>query len=229
MMKRTMSFLALLLMMVTASTVFTSCTPDEKESTLTVDGSSSTSVSFSERGESNTVWVQSNTSWRVSGKVSGIEVFPSEGNGSTEVTIIASQNTSKSPRQGGIRFLTNDGDASAYVNIYQEGSGSVSDNSDVSGSYVGTLKPIGFSDSPARAYVTLTRLSSDAVRLSCLICEEFGMDMNPVNLKVRKGSDGSYTLTSETNKSIQGTYYGGQLTLTFSNSLASFYFTGYKD
>ena len=228
-MNRKMSLLVILLMMAMTSVVFTSCQKDDEVSTLTVDGSSTTSVSFSERGESNTVWVQSNTSWKVSGKVSGIEVFPSEGNGSTEVTIMASQNTSKSPRQGGFRFLTNDGDASAYVNIYQEGSGSVSDNSDVSGSYVGTLKPIGYSDSPARAYVTLTRLSSDAVRLSSLICEEFGMDMNPVNLKVRKGSDGLYTLISETNKSIQGTYYGGQLTLTFSNSLASFYFTGYKD
>ena len=203
-----MNLLVMLLVMAMTSVVFTSCQKDDEASTLTVDGSLSTSVSFSERGESNTVWVQSNTSWRVSGKVSGIEVFPSEGDGSTEVTIMASQNTSKSPRQGGIRFLTNDGDASAYVNIYQEGSGSVSDNSDVSGSYVGTLKPIGYSDSPARAYVTLTRLSSDAVRLSSLICEEFGMDVNPVNLKVRKGSDGSYTLTSETNKSIQGIYYG---------------------
>lgn len=229
-MKRTKNFKTMLLLMATTVTVvFTSCSQEERESTLTVDGSSSTSVSFSERGESNTVWVQSNTSWRVSGKVSGIEVFPSEGNGSTEVTIIASQNTSKSPRQGSIRFLTNDGDASAYVNIYQEGAGSVSDNSDLSGSYVGTLKPIGYSDSPARAYLTLTRLSSDAVRLSSLICEEFGMDMNPVNLKVRKDSDGSYTITSETNKSIQGTYYAGQLTLTFSNAFASFYFTGYKD
>lgn len=207
-MKRTMNLLVMLLVMAMTSVVFTSCQKDDEASTLTVDGSLSTSVSFSERGESNTVWVQSNTSWRVSGKVSGIEVFPSEGDGSTEVTIMASQNTSKSPRQGGIRFLTNDGDASAYVNIYQEGFGSVSDNSDVSGSYVGTLKPIGYSDSPARAYVTLTRLSSDAVRLSSLICEEFGMDVNPVNLKVRKGSDGSYTLTSETNKSIQGIYYG---------------------
>ena len=99
----------------------------------------------------------------------------------------------------------------------------------MSGSYVSMLKPIGYSDSPARAYVTLTKLSSDAVRLSCLICEEFGLDMNPVNLKVIMGSDGAYTVSSETKKSIQGTYYEGQLKLTFSNALASFYFSGYKE
>ena len=224
-----MNLLVMLLMMATTSVVFTSCQKDDEVSTLTVDGANSSSVSFSQKGESRSVWVQSNTSWRVSGKVPGIEVYPSEGSGSMEVTLYASENTTKSPRQGGIRFLANDGDASAYVSIYQEGGGSSSSTMDVSGSYVGTLKPIGYSDSPARAYVTLTKLSSDAVRLSSLICEEFGMDMNPVNLKVRMGSDGAYTLTSETNKSIQGTYYDGQLTLTFSNALASFYFSGYKD
>ncbi|MBR0274007.1 MAG: hypothetical protein IJQ59_07970 [Bacteroidaceae bacterium] len=99
----------------------------------------------------------------------------------------------------------------------------------VSGSYTGTLKPIGYNDDPARCYVTLTRLSNDAVRLEKLICEEFGLDMNPVNLILVVQSDGSVTLKSETTKSIEGTYYQGKLTLTFSNSIATFYFSGSKN
>lgn len=103
------------------------------------------------------------------------------------------------------------------------------DKMDISGNYVGTLKPVGFSDSPARAYVTLTRLSSSSVRVTSLICEEFGLDMDPVNLTVTKKADGSYSLQSETTKSIQGDYFRGYLTLTFSNALATFYFSGTID
>ncbi len=53
--------------------------------------------------------------------------------------------------------------------------------------------------------------------------------MNAVNLKLTKRSDGSIYLESETTKSIEGTYFQGQLTLTFSNSIATFYFSGVKN
>ena len=99
----------------------------------------------------------------------------------------------------------------------------------VTGSYTGTLKPVGYNDEPARCYVTMTKLSSDAIRLEKLICEEFSLDMNPVNLRITEESDGRITLRSETSKSIEGSYYQGQLTLSFANSLATFYFSGKKN
>lgn len=99
----------------------------------------------------------------------------------------------------------------------------------VAGSYVGTLKPMGYADEPARCYVTVSKLSSDAVRLEKLICEEFDLDMNPVNLIIKEETDGRITLRSETSKSVEGSYYHGQLTLSFSNSKATFYFSGTKN
>lgn len=100
---------------------------------------------------------------------------------------------------------------------------------EVSASYTGTLKPVGYTNEPARCYVTITRLSDDAVRLSSLICEKFEMDMNAVNLTIKKQSDGRITLQSETSKSIEGTYYQGQLTLSFSTPRATYYFSGVKN
>ncbi len=100
----------------------------------------------------------------------------------------------------------------------------------VASSYSGTLKPIGFSDAPATCYVTLTRLSSSSVRLDRLLCETFNVDMSPVNLTIVDNGNGRYTLESETSKSIGGTYYQGQLTLTYQNKAGvTFTFTGSKD
>lgn len=96
----------------------------------------------------------------------------------------------------------------------------------VSGNYVGTLTPIGYSDAPARTYVTLERLSTDAVRVSRLVCEEFGLDLQAVNLVLSSSSDGRIILNSETSKAISGTYYSGQLTLTFMVDNDTFYFSG---
>ena len=106
---------------------------------------------------------------------------------------------------------------------------SLSPADEVTASYTGTLKPIGYSDDPARCYVTITKLSTDAVRLEHLICEEFDLDMNPINLRVNKEDDDRISLRSETSKSIEGSYYKGQLTLSFSNSVATFYFSGSKN
>ena len=100
----------------------------------------------------------------------------------------------------------------------------------IASSYSGTLKPIGFSDAPAACYVTLTRLSSKTIRLDRLLCEKFDVDMDPVNLTIVDNGNGRYTLESETSKSIGGTYYQGQLTLTYQNRLGvTFSFTGSKD
>ena len=100
----------------------------------------------------------------------------------------------------------------------------------IASSYFGTLKPIGFSDAPAACYVTLTRLSSKTIRLDRLLCEKFDVDLNPVNLTIVDNGNGRYTLESETSKSIGGTYYQGQLTLTYQNRLGvTFSFTGSKD
>lgn len=101
---------------------------------------------------------------------------------------------------------------------------------EVSASYTGTLQNMKSSAQSARCYVTLTKLSSDAVRLEKLICEELNLDLNPVNLTAVEDGKGSITLRSETSKFIQGTYYQHQLTLSFTNKTGvTFFFTGMKN
>ena len=93
--------------------------------------------------------------------------------------------------------------SSPIRSVYQPGKVKADPATEVSANYTGTLKPVGFSDDPARCYVTITRLSNDAVRLSSLICEEFGMDMQAVNLTVDEQSDGRIALRSETSCSFR--------------------------
>ncbi len=217
--KMAMLFLAAML-------VLTGCTKEESvpESNLTV---MEKDVIFEAEGGSSMITVRSNTSWTASCNTPGIDITPSHGTGTKQVRITASKNSTNETRYGYIYFITDDDGADYTVGIEQAG---ISKGmKDISGTYVGTLKPVGYSDAPARAYVTLTRLSSTSVRVSSLICEEFGLDMNPVNLTVTQESDGSLSLQSETTKSIQGTYYAGKLTLSFSNALATFYFSGTLD
>ena len=213
---------ALAMMMVTALSVgVTSCGDDEDPDEVAL---TEYSVQFDAAGGSKSISVSSNTSWTISGAQPWLQVMPMQGSGNGSFTIMASENTEKSARTCTLNIRA--GSTSTTLSVYQPGK-TVDD--DPVGSYTGTLKPMGYSDAPARCYVTITRLSSDAVRVSSLICEEFGMDMNPVNMIETHNSDGSISLRSETSYSIEGSYYMGQLTLSFSNSVATFYFTGTKN
>lgn len=97
------------------------------------------------------------------------------------------------------------------------------------GNYPGTLRAIGYDNSDAVCYVTLERLANNAVRISKLTCEQYNLDMNPVNLKVEETSNGIYTLKSETSKVIEGMYNNKILTLTFGAGETTWSFTGKKE
>lgn len=97
----------------------------------------------------------------------------------------------------------------------------------VAGNYVGKLEIIGYVDEPERAYVTLTRIASDAVTIK-ISCEAFDMDMSPVNLNVTKSGQ-SYSLKSESSKSISGNVVSNTLSVTFQNQAGYTYkFSGEK-
>ena len=97
------------------------------------------------------------------------------------------------------------------------------------GNYSGTLRAIGYGNSDAVCYVTLERLANNAVRVSKLICEEYEINMSPVNLKVEESSNGVYTLKSETSKIIEGMYNNNVITLTFGMRQITWSFTGKKE
>ena len=214
-----------MMMVATLSVGFASCSSDDEDNDEV--SVSMPSVSLSESGGSQTIQIMSNTKWTVSGAQGWLTVSPMQGSGNGSVTITANANTDNNSRN--CTLYVNAGDAMTQINVYQPGKTKLDPATEVSAEYVGTLKPMGFSDEPARCYVTITRLSSDAVRLSSLICEEFGLDMNPVNLTIKEQSDGRISLQSETTKSVEGTYYQGQLTLSFSTAIATFYFSGTKN
>ncbi|MBR3079504.1 MAG: BACON domain-containing protein [Prevotella sp.] len=200
-----------------------SCGPDDDPDAVSV---SMTSLTLSTTGGSQSIQVTSNTKWTVSGAPGWLIVSPMQGSNNGAFTVTAEANKDKSSRN--CTLMINAGSASAVVSVFQSGKNS-EPTDELSGSYTGTLKPMGFADEPARCYVTLTKLSKDAVRLEKLICEQFGLDMEPINLTVKEESDGRITLRSETSKSVEGSYFQGQLTLSFSNSLATFYFSGTKN
>ena len=204
---------------------FVSCSSDDDDSDEV--SVSNTSISLSESGGSQTILVKSNTKWTVSGNPAWLTVAPVQGSGDGAISLTASANTETGSRN--CTLYVNAGSASTFVSVYQSGKTKLSPADELSGSYTGTLKPMGYSDDPARCYVTLSKLSSDAVRIDKLLCEEFGLDLNPVNLTIKEESDGRISLRSETSKSVEGSYYQGQLTLSFSNSLATFYFSGTKN
>lgn len=222
-MKKTKFLWSMLSMVMAAmlSVQFTSCSKDDKED-FSVNPSY---ISLSEAGGSQSIQVVGKGSWSVSGIPSWLTVSPTQGSGNGTIMVSAPSNTERNSRNC---TLLISGSGSATVTVNQSGkSGSSVD--DLVGSYTGTLKPIGYSDEPARCYVTLSKLSSDAVRVEKILCETFSIDMNPVNLKVSQDGNGNLTLRSETTKSIEGSYTQGQLTLTFANSLATFFFTGVKN
>ncbi len=97
------------------------------------------------------------------------------------------------------------------------------------GNYVGTLKPVGYTDEPAPAYVTLGRRSSSVVSFS-MTCETFGWSESaPINLKI-EDQQGLYYLSSESDYSINGSWSNNTLTITLEDaSEDKWYFVGRKD
>jgi len=97
----------------------------------------------------------------------------------------------------------------------------------IAGNYVGTLTALGYSDDPQRAYVTLTRRSSDVVSFE-VSCENFDIAPDPVNLVVTE-SKGVVRLESESSYSISGSISNGVLNVTFVIGGDTFVFSGKKD
>lgn len=97
----------------------------------------------------------------------------------------------------------------------------------IAGNYVGTLSALGYADEPQRAYVTLTRRSSDVVSFE-ISCENFDINPDPVNLIV-SDKKGVVTLVSESAYSISGSISNGILNVTFIIGSDTFVFSGKKD
>ncbi len=97
----------------------------------------------------------------------------------------------------------------------------------IAGNYVGTLSALGYSDEPQRAYVTLTRKSSDVVSFE-VSCENFDIETDSYNLIVTESS-GVITLNSESGYTISGSISNDILSVTFQMDYDTFLFTGKKD
>lgn len=98
----------------------------------------------------------------------------------------------------------------------------------IEGDYVGTLKPIGYTDEPARAYVTLTRRANDVVSFTCS-CETFGINSNSINLTIEERNGSVMYLSSESSYAVEGTVSQKSLSITFSLGNAEWFFSGSKD
>ena len=214
---------AMAMMMVSALSIgFTSCGDDDDPDEVSVGTSM---VTLDQKGGSQSINIMSNTKWTVSGSQSWLQVSPMQGSGNGSIIITANENTEGSART--CILTVQAGTASSTVMVTQPGP--IFDD-DPTGSYVGTLKPMGYSNEPAPCYITITKLSSSTYRLTSLICEEFGININEgYNLVATKQSDGRITLKSETSYSIEASYFQGNLTLSFGMSSDTFFFTGIKN
>ena len=98
----------------------------------------------------------------------------------------------------------------------------------ISGTFSGTVRPLGYTDSPQRAYVTFTKLASDAVKLK-INCSKFNMDLDEIIMNVSYSGDGGLVITPEDGvKNCNGTYKNGTLTLTFGWLDINWIFSGEK-
>lgn len=95
---------------------------------------------------------------------------------------------------------------------------------EISGTYAGEMGIMGYSEL-ARGYVTLTRMSSDAVSVK-VICEEFDLDLAEIIMDITS-SDSGYSLKSTT-KAVTGSVVSKTLMLTFSTGSYTFSFSGSK-
>ena len=74
-------------------------------------------VSFNSDGGQQPVTIQSNTKWTITGMINGITFMPTTGKGDATITLIATENTDKTSRNG--YFMVNAGDASASISVSQ--------------------------------------------------------------------------------------------------------------
>lgn len=96
------------------------------------------------------------------------------------------------------------------------------------GTFVGTVRPIGYSDDPETAYVTFTKMSSTAVKIK-IMSSAWDMDLNEIVMTISKDSNGALKIEPEkSTKDCSGTYKNGTLTVTFGWSNANWLFTGEK-
>ena len=225
-MKKNSIFWSLLTMIMVGmmSVGFVSCGDDDNGSDPDKVSVNMPSISIGQSGGVQVVSITSNTNWTVSGMPSWLTVSPMQGSGNGTIMLTAQANTERSSRSCVLNI--NAGSASTVITVSQQ----VDSTPSLEGSYVGTLKPMGYSDSPAPCYVTMTKLSSTTYRLSSLICEQFDINLSSgYNLVATTQSDGRITLTSETSYTIEGNYFQGTLTLSFAMSSTTFFFTGTKN
>lgn len=96
------------------------------------------------------------------------------------------------------------------------------------GTFSGDLWAPGWDEPAERAYVTFTKLSSDAVKMK-IVCTNYGLDMKEIILRVTASGDGTLVLKPEnTGYVISGTYTSGKLNLSFMVSDIQFQFLGTK-
>lgn len=97
----------------------------------------------------------------------------------------------------------------------------------IEGIYSGTLKPLGYTDAPERCYVTMKRMSSDAVSIT-IKCDQFDIDTVEIIMRINE-NNGAYDLSPERNgTNINGSIRKGTLTLTFGMFNAQWFFQGSK-
>lgn len=185
-------------------------------------------VSIESDGGTQVVPVTSNTKWMAVSSATWLTVTPMQGTGNGQLMLSAASNTEKQDRSAFVTLTA--GEASAMIMVSQKSGGASSqDVSNIAGSYVGTLKPMGYSDQPANCYITITKLSSTTYRLTSLICEKFKIDISSgINLVATPQSDGRIQLTTETTYSVEGNYFQGTLTLSLGIGDDNFFFSGTK-
>ncbi|MDO4826378.1 MAG: BACON domain-containing carbohydrate-binding protein [Bacteroidia bacterium] len=78
-------------------------------------------LSFSAKGESKSVSLKSNTSWKASSSESWATIDKSSGRGDETIGISAAENTGTTSRTATVTFITDDGKSTATVKLTQEG------------------------------------------------------------------------------------------------------------
>ena len=218
-------FLWSLLAIVMAATMslgLSSCGSDDDDDEVSV---AMTQVSMDKSGGTQVIPVTSNTKWTAMSSASWLTVAPMQGSGNGSLMLTAQANTDTQSRSTVVTITA--GDASAMIWVNQDGGSNT--GADIAGNYVGTLKPMGYSDQPAPCYITIVKLSSNTYRLSSMICETFNINITSgVNLVATPQSDGRIQLTTETSYSVEGSYFQGTLTLSIGIGSDNYFFSGTK-
>ena len=211
-----------ILMATTMSVGLSSCSSDDEDDEVQV---AITQVTMDKNGGTQVVPVTSNTKWTAMSSASWLTVAPMQGSNNGSIMLTAQANTEGQSRSTVVSITA--GNASAMIMVSQDGGGG--GTTDIAGNYVGTLKPMCYTDQPAPCYITLTKLSTTTYRMTSLICETFKIDITSgINLIATTQSDGRIQLTTETTYSVEGSYYQGTLTLSLGIGDDNFFFSGTK-